>query len=502
MTCFSAQLFQFVELSDADFCDNLAFAFRFNSKSDKIYRNMGTQKHDALRGYDRLKSFIIIGGGASGVLMAAQLLGRSPDTTVRIFERSGDLGAGIAYSTQNPHHLLNVRAYNMSAFPDQPEHFLNWLQNNSHAVTKGMWQPQSFAPRTLYRLYLNALLKPYLESDKPRIFIENSDVSDVSYEGMRPQVTNSTGESFPADAIIVATGNEAAIATSGGHVTEYWSSNGYFDIPSDHSVAILGTGLSMVDSVISLLDKGHKGQIHAISRRGLLPARHAPSEPFPIDAEALPVADGLPMLLRIVRKMIEQWEAESETEGKSWRSVIDGLRPHTKNIWNRLPLRQRQSFLRHLRPWWDVHRHRMAPEVADRIESARQSGQLIITAAHLAAVKNKAEHIAIRFRKRRGKGLEELDVQTVIDCRGGSSRFSTTRNLALISLMERGLARPDALDLGLDVTADLRVLNARGEPSGPIFAIGPVTKGIFWEVTAVPDIRVQTEKLAKTLLES
>ncbi len=189
-----------------------------------------------------MKSFIIIGGGASGVLMAAQLLGQSAETTVRIFERSGSLGAGIAYSTQNPNHLLNVRASNMSAFPDQPEHFLHWLQNNSHAVTKGEWQPQSFAPRAFYRLYLNDLLKPYFASDKPRIFIENTDVSDVSYDGIKPQVTSSEGECFPADAVIVATGNEAAIATSGSHVTEYWSSNGYFDIPSDHSIAILAQG--------------------------------------------------------------------------------------------------------------------------------------------------------------------------------------------------------------------------------------------------------------------
>jgi uncharacterized NAD(P)/FAD-binding protein YdhS len=216
-----------------------------------------------------------------------------------------------------------------------------------------------------------------------------------------------------------------------------------------------------------------------------------------IDAEQLPVADGLPALLRDVRHMIDQ----RENEGKSWRDVIDGLRPHTKNIWSRLPIRQRQSFLRHLRPWWDVHRHRMARVIADRIEAARQSGQLTIIAAHLVSVKNQAEHISILYRQRRGLAIEQLDAATIIDCRGGSSRFSTTRNSALISLMENGLAKPDALDLGLDVTADLQVLNARGEPSGPIFAIGPVTKGIYWEVTAVPDIRVQADRLTKVLLE-
>lgn len=444
-----------------------------------------------------MKSVIIIGGGASGVLMAAQLLGQSSDTSVRIFERSGDIGTGIAYSTQNPNHLLNVRASNMSAFPDKPDHFLNWLTSNTETLSASEWQPQSFAPRAFYRLYLQNLLQPYLTSEQQRLFIESSEVSDVAIESGRPQVTSSSGERFPADAVIIATGNEAAIATSGNHVTEYWSSNGYFDIPSNDPVAILGTGLSMVDSVISLLDSGHEGDIHAISRRGLLPARHAPADAMSIDAEQLPVADGLPALLRDVRHMIDQ----RENEGKSWRDVIDGLRPHTKNIWSRLPIRQRQSFLRHLRPWWDVHRHRMAPVIADRIEAARLSGQLTIIAAHLVSVKNQAEHISILYRQRRGLAIEQLDAATIIDCRGGSSRFSTTRNSALISLMENGLAKPDALDLGLDVTANLQVLNARGEPSGPIFAIGPVTKGIYWEVTAVPDIRVQADRLTKVLLE-
>ncbi|MCL7998942.1 FAD/NAD(P)-binding protein [Brucella sp. 21LCYQ03] len=444
-----------------------------------------------------MKSFIIIGGGASGVLMAAQLLKRSPETHIRIFERSGNVGAGIAYSTQNPNHLLNVRASNMSAFADEPDHFLNWLQKHSEDATDEKWEAHSFAPRCVYHRYLNDLLKPYLGEDTPRILIENAEVSDIAFEGKQPRVETVDGKSFSADAIVIATGNEASIATSGRFVTEYWSSNGYFNIPSDHSVAIFGTGLSMIDSVISLLDRGHTGEIHAISRRGLVPAAHAPSDPFSIEASSLPIADGLPALIRIVRKMISHREAE----GKSWRSVIDGLRPHTRNIWNRLPIRQRQSFLRHLRPWWDVHRHRMAPAIAKRIEAAQQSGQLTITAAHLLSVKNKGDHIAIRYRERHATKDIELDVQSIIDCRGGSARFSTTRNAALISLMENGLGRPDALDLGLDVTADLQLLNARGEPTGPLFAIGPITKGLFWEVTAVPDIRSQAAQLAATLLE-
>lgn len=439
-----------------------------------------------------MKSFVIIGAGASGIILAAQLLRRSPKSTVRIFERSGRLGTGIAYATDNSSHLLNVRASNMSAFPDQPDHFLNWLQTGGDR-----WEPHSFVPRKVYRAYLEHLIEPYLSADDSRLTVEKTGIVDVSLKAGRPAVVTETGETFETDAVILATGNEAAIAKSGSQITEYWSSNGYFDVPADAPVAIFGTGLSMIDSVLSLLDKGHRAPIYAISRRGLLPARHAPAQAVPIAADDLPVSLGLPKLMQRVRAMM----AEAETAGSGWRSVMDGLRPHTQHIWAGLPTSQRRGFLRHLRPWWDVHRHRMAPAVADRIESAVDNGQLKITAGHLVSVRDEGEGMEIRYRPRRSEKIEMLHVAAVIDCRGGNSRFSTTRNAALIGLMEHGLARPDALDLGLDVTRGLQLLNARGEPSGPFFAIGPVTKGAFWEVTAVPDIRVQAERLSAILLE-
>ncbi len=444
-----------------------------------------------------MKSFIIIGAGASGIILAAQLLRRSPESVVRILERSGRLGAGIAYATENPSHLLNVRASNMSAFPDQPDHFVNWLQSSGAAAPGHLWEPHSFAPRKLYRIYLEHLIAPYLSGDDTRLKVEKTGVIDVTLINGRPTVTTERGDTFAADAVIVATGNEAAIGKSGDHVKEYWSSNGYFDVPANASVAIFGTGLSMIDSVLSLLDSGHCSQIYAISRRGLLPASHAPAQKFPIETDDLPVSLGLSTLMQRVRAMI----MEAERAGSGWRGVMDGLRPHTQHIWAGLPTSQRHSFLRHLRPWWDVHRHRMAPAVAERIEAAVHSGQLKVAAGHLVSVRDEGEVIEISYRPRRSEQVEKLQVSTVIDCRGGNPRFSTTRNTALIALMEHGLARPDKLDIGFDVTHDLQVLDARGEPSAPLFAIGPVTKGAFWEVTAVPDIRVQAERLSVALLD-
>lgn len=441
-----------------------------------------------------MKSFIIIGGGASGVIIAAQLLRRAQDATVRIFEKSGRLGAGIAYSTGNPSHLLNVRAGNMSAFPDEPEHFVNWLRTTDEG---GGWDAQSFAPRRLYRDYLAGLLQPYHLEAHPRLFVEKVEAADIVLEDGKPVVVAAAGTRFSADAIILATGNEASIATPGKHVAEYWSSNGYFNIPIDAPVAIFGTGLPMIDSVLSLLDNGHKAEIFAISRRGLVPVRHLGGQPMQIGAEELTPASSLPSLVQHIRALMRK----VEQKGGNWRDVMDGLRPHTQRLWSGLSVGQKVRFLRHLRPWWDVHRHRMAPAAADRIAAAVKSGQLKVMAGRLVSVRQDGEDIAVCYSPR-GKGGEQmLRVAAIIDCRGGNQHFSTTRNPALIRLMEQGLARPDALDLGLDVTNDLQVVNARGEPSGPFFALGPVTKGMFWEVTAVPDIRVQAEKLAQRLLQ-
>lgn len=428
--------------------------------------------------------------------MAAQLLHCSSTATVDLFERSGQIGSGIAYSTENPNHLLNVRAGNMSAFPDEPDHFINWLQMSRFSPQEGAWEKHSFAPRRLYRAYLESLLEPYLHAANRRLVVHTDEIVDTMIENDKPVVMTAGNERFSADVLILATGNEPAITSLGSQVSEYWTSNGTFNIAPDQPVAIFGTGLSMVDSVLSLLDQGHTAPIYAISRRGLLPARHEAVTPVAIAPEELPFGARLSELVHIVRAMI----AKTVGEGGNWRSVIDGLRPHSQKLWSGLSVADRQAFLRHLRPWWDVHRHRMAPEIADRIENARQTGQLIVSAGYLQSVSDDGDTMIIRYRSRYLNEMKALHVSTIIDCRGGNTRFSTTRNRALGALLERGLARPDAIDLGLDVTPDLQIIGARGASQHPIYAVGPLTKGAYWEVTAVPDIRVQTEKLAIHLL--
>jgi uncharacterized NAD(P)/FAD-binding protein YdhS len=179
--------------------------------------------------------------------------------------------------------------------------------------------------------------------------------------------------------------------------------------------------------------------------------------------------------------------------------VVDGLRPFSQDLWQCMSSEDRSRFLRHLRPWWEVHRHRMAGVVADRIEAALASGQLIVQAGRLQAFEYDAQTAAVRFRGRGSAEAATIQVARVINCSGPGADYARIGHPLVASLLERGIARPDIFRLGLDVTGSGALLSRDGAISRRVFAVGPVTKGAFWEMTAVPDIRRQCESLARHL---
>jgi uncharacterized NAD(P)/FAD-binding protein YdhS len=269
------------------------------------------------------------------------------------------------------------------------------------------------------------------------------------------------------------------------------------DLDPDAPVLLVGTGLTMVDVVISLLDQKHRGQIYAISRRGLLPRTHTAAPPHVRFLTAATAPRNILALLRTVRREIEHASAN----GRNWRSVIDALRPDTQDLWRGLPLNEKRRFMRHLRPWWDVHRHRMAPNVAVRIGSAIDRGQLTVQRARLGRLAQRSDHVEVELLPAGGAPSVELHVGRVINCSGPISDVSQIEATLIRKLLDSGHARPDALNLGLDVTSDGAVIDGSGCASVRLFAVGPITKGAFWETTAVPDIRVQCERLADHILE-
>ncbi len=442
-----------------------------------------------------MTGIVIVGGGASGVLLAAHLLRkRHPSLAVTIIEQRAELGAGVAYATQDPDHLLNVRAANMSAFSDQPEHFFQWLRTDAPSFGDGLPEASSFAPRRTYRDYLQSLLAPHLADGRLRLV--NARAVAITETSNGVSVAFEDGAHIIADHAVVATGNEGPKLPLAPWRHNGWNSSPVPDLPAGAPVAIIGTGLTMVDWVLTLLHSGHRGPIVAISTRGLTPHAHRAISPVPLDAATVPFGEPLSHTTRWLRRWADRIEAESG----DWRSAIDALRPHTQRLWQTLPLAAKRRFLRHARPWWDQHRHRIAPQAAEKLAHARRTGQFRVIAGRVQGFAERNGGVDIIVATRGTRERPTVFARAVFECRGRASNVHDTDNTLLRSLLATGQARSDALNLGLDVTGDYALIGQSGDPSGRLHAIGPVTSGVFWEVTAVPDIRIQAANLAHKFL--
>jgi uncharacterized NAD(P)/FAD-binding protein YdhS len=437
---------------------------------------------------------IIVGGGASGVMLAYQLLkNREPGLRVTLIERQPEIGRGSAYHTHNPEHLLNVRAANMSALPDDPEHFWRWLTNRPG----GAPCPDSycFVPRRIYGDYLASLVEP-LTADADAssgLTILHAQCTEIDESPSGVTVTLADGACLIGDAAVLATGNDGAASRLALH-TDPWAASSTID--RNATVLILGTGLTMVDYVLSLLRDGHRGPIIAMSRRGLLAKAHRRTHPMKIDEADVPFGASATQLLRWLRRQI----ATHMADGGDWRSVIDAIRPFTQRLWQELPTSSKRRFLEHARAWWDVHRHRMAPEVEMRITQALAAGRLLMLPAKIAAIDPNEAGALVHYRRRGQRQLAGLQVGVIVDCTGIVKDPLASSNPLIQDLVEKGQARADTLKIGIDVAEDCAVVGRRGVASRRLFAVGPLTRSAFWEIVAVPDIRKQCADLAARLL--
>ncbi|MGH8336304.1 MAG: FAD/NAD(P)-binding protein, partial [Gammaproteobacteria bacterium] len=402
-------------------------------------------------------------------------------------------------------HLLNVPAGNMSAFPSDPNHFLGWLDSHSPQTGNRFYGPGSFVPRRLYGDYLNAILNSAAESVPSHWFQRiTAQATDLSVNAARVKIKLASGATVEADRAVLSFGNfpplplfdgASRLAASGRYIPDPWQPGALDSIAPDATVVLIGTGLTMVDTAIALIHKGHRGPLHAISRHGLQPRRHPTPPPVtpipPFTLAELPLkARGL---LRTVRRRI-RYESVS-----GWQPVIDALRPVTQELWRRAPQAERARFLRHLQALWDVHRHRLPPEVAVQIDRAVAAGRLRFRSGRVVACDLANDCLNVRIHPRGSSGLTTNSAQYLINCTGPASDYRRIGDPLVRSLLARGLVRPDPLRLGLDVDHDLHLIGSDGTPSPRLYAAGPVTKGAAWEITAVPDLRMQAETLARHL---
>jgi uncharacterized NAD(P)/FAD-binding protein YdhS len=445
-------------------------------------------------------SAVVVGGGFSGAMLAVQLLRRAPNLSVAVVDKGLVPGRGLAYGTQYDCHLLNVSAGNMSALPEEPDHFLRWARANyARAV-----QATSFLPRRVYGHYVGCLLDETVSNRSASKFQWiQGEVCSLAREGSHTKVQLKDGRYLIAGAVVLALGNfpPARLNIPGlshGHeryVPSAWSAAGAGDIPRNGEVLLIGSGLTSIDVAVALKSEGFAGHIHIFSRRGLIPQPHRQTDPWPQfwDEQSPQNTRGL---LRLVR---DQVRAASEA-GVDWRAVIDTLRPVTQKIWQSLPFDERRRFLRHVRSYWEVHRHRIAPEIGDALASLIHDRQASLYAGRITSYREFQDYVEVGLSDRKSRSQRVLRVDRVLNCTGPESDCRRMNDPLIKSLLAQGLARPDELSLGLDADLNGALLDASGNPSDFLYVIGPARKGRLWETIAVPELRMQASQLAEHLL--
>lgn len=434
---------------------------------------------------------LVVGGGFSGTLLAINLLRHGGPRATLVERRPDRMARGVAYSAAHPRHLLNVRAANMSALPDDPGHFARWLEARSGTG------PASFVPRTTYGAYLRQLLEEARAAAPDRLTLVEDEVIALDEGDRGVSARLKGGTILLGDAAVLAVGNLPPHDPPGLdaglpgdlYCPDPWAADLADGLADTDKVVLLGTGLTAIDAALLLDAAGFGGRILALSRRGLHPRRHLDGQP-PVRGTGERPAGSLSAVARSVR---------DQATAIGWRAAVDELRPVTQMLWSSLSDAERARFLRHARPWWDVHRHRLAPQVADRIDAMVADGRLRFAAGKVIGAEPDGARLSLRWRLRGKTEAVTTSARRVVNCTGPQGDLTRSREPLLRHLLRTGAIRPDALHLGLDVDAQARVLGADGTPSDRLHAVGPMTRGGVWEIVAVPDIRHQAWDLARRL---
>jgi len=440
----------------------------------------------------------VIGAGFTGSLTAVHLLRHGPaGAQIYLIEKTAGFGRGLAFGAHNSSHFLNARAGNMSAFPDQPDHLIRWL---SARPQLGPARADAFITRGAYGDYLSGLLRAAIAGadGAERLVLVPDQATALTFDAAGAALTLAMGRTLRLDAAVLAVGNLPPLTPQGLGLerlsprlfaNDPWASETLNGIDPQAEVLILGTGLTMVDIVLDLIERGHKGPITALSRRGLGPKRHEQVGPV------------TPPTHSYGHRPLSRWVAErrARAEQVGWRAAVDELRPITQAIWRAASPTERRRFLRHLRPWWDVVRHRMSQTVADRIDALRDSGQLRIVGGRVVDIEARGPLALVRWRARGETAARRLEVARIINCTGSGADLSRSDDPLLQSLIAQGAVRADPLGLGLEIDYACQVLDVAGHTRRPLYAAGPITQGYSWEVIAVPDIRNQVADLAAIL---
>jgi len=424
-----------------------------------------------------MKRVLIVGGGASGLLVAVNLLRKSDDCEVTIIEPNEKLGLGVAYSTLDPDHLLNVPAGRMSGLVEEPKSLCDWAgvgENN-------------FISRQQYGKYLEFLLAREIKDSKRFKHVQSRAV-DVNESTAEITCKLENGEEVRGDALVLALGNSESIVPTSFDglprskrvVRDVWREGLATEFDS---VAVIGTGLTFYDIALSILRDRPNAKVHGISRNGLLPLPHLRHR-----APALDVPDSARKSAKGIRDYLTGM-------GEKWREAQDGIRHDLQEIWANFPDAEKKSFINEHFRWWNSLRHRSAPEIDERISEALANRKIVIHKAGVNSIESQGEVLKIELTTGGA-----LSVGQVVNCCG--NQFFATQPL-IETLVQKGVLARGPLDFGIacDVKT-LAIKDNNGKINKRIFGIGPILVGELLETTAIPEIKSEAELVARELLSA
>ena len=477
---------------------------------------------------DRCPTVAVVGAGCAGTLTAVQLLRRGAGRLrVVLIDRTGTFGPGVAYSTDDERHLLNVVAERMSAFPDEPGHFAAWVRGTGRPAPRG-----AFLPRALYGEYLQALLDEAERAGAAagrslvRIHGEAVDV-EPSSPGGRSWVVLADRWRIAADHVVLALGSlrgapPVALPDDPRVVADPWAPGALHDLPPGAVTLLVGSGLTAVDVALSHCARDPRARTIAVSRGGCLPFDQLPGvrEPVPATAPPPPAPATVASLERWMRLHVSR----TRRAGHDWRDALDGIRPQAARLWQSLPPEEQRRFVHEHARAWELRRHRMAPEIAEQVRALLRSGRLLVRAGRIVAVRALDETLEVLVASGAARDggappsrdatlpsdafpaaraaepeLRTLRVQRVVLCAGPGGDVHSADSPLVQALLARGLAAPDALALGMRATADGALVGADGGVRPSLHLLGPLRRGELWETTAVGEIRQQAQRIAAAI---
>lgn len=440
----------------------------------------------------------VIGGGLTGAALAYHLVRLLPVGVARIvvYEPRSVLGGGVAYDTAEPVHRINVPAARMTLVPGDDEHFQRWLfetgalLDDPDATTA---DGHVFARRSAFGRYVSSQLQPlvaagWIEHRRSRVCA----VTEVE-DGLW-RITADDGSELWADRLVLATSHpspqppvalDRALAGHDRYIPDATLPGALSSIRSDDRVLVVGTGLTAADVIATLDDAGHRGLVTAVSRRGLRSRGHnlVPQDPFGDFVD--PPARSARALLRRVRRTV----AEADASGVTWHAVFDRLRGQGGDIWRALPVVERRRIVRFLRPYWDVHRFRIAPQVEAAIDRRKSAGTLVLHAASITGVKQQENgEIAVTFRPRHGREPFERRYDAIVVTTGPGHRSILSSQPFLEGLARAGVLQPDSVGLGLAVDEQSRAIRPNGRTMQTLHIAGPLARGTFGELMGLPQV--------------